>query len=1246
MNHPDPAAAPTSAPRPPDAPRTPGPPGRPGRPPEPAGAGARLGADDIAAALGLPPPTPEQRAVIEAPPESFLVVAGAGSGKTETMAARVVWLVAGGIVAPEDVLGLTFTKKAAAELAERIGLRLRRLRRVGLWTPTLWADGDDDPAAGAELVVGEPTVSTYDAYAGRLVRDHGLRVGVEPETRLLTDAAAWQYAHDVVARYDGPMGAVDAAESTVTAAVKDLAAQLAGHLRSPAELDAYLARLEETLTALPAGPRTRTGLGREGRSLLAHARGQRAIIPLVEAYLAAKRSADALDFGDRMALAAALAEGHPCVARGERARFRAVLLDEFQDTSEAQLRLLAALFADPAGGEPVPVTAVGDPHQAIYGWRGASSTTLAAFPHRFGAPGAPARVLPLSTSWRNDRRILAAANASAAPLTERSAVPVLRLVPSDQAGDGHVAAARLLTQADEAEYVADWVAERWWAPAAEPGERRERSGRSVAVLCRRRAQFAVLVEALQARGVPVEVVGLGGLLTTPEVADLVAVLAVVADPARSDQLMRLLTGPFVRLGVADVDALGAWSRHLHRRRTADDESGAEDPISNASESNKALDAGPGGVAGEAFGQASPRGARPAASAVDLDDASLVEALDELPPADWVGAEGQRLSPIARTRLRGLARVVAQLRSRSGAALPDLVGAAERALGLDIEVSARPDVPPEAARIHLDAFADVAARFAAAGDRPTLGGFLDWLEAARAEERGLDTPATQVAATAVQLLTVHAAKGLEWDDVAVPGLVEGAFPSHSSPQPRKGAGGLPVPTSRGWTGGLGGLPYDLRGDRRGLPTLPWASAPDAGALESLVGGFLVAGGEHDLAEERRLAYVAITRARHALLLTCSVWLADGARPRVPARFLTELLDGRGAPVPPPPRATSAGLRTPAEADSPAEPGGRAKPGTSAVGAPGLGLELGTWVGDPDPDEPNPALLTPPSATWPAPPDPRDPAIARLRAAADVVGAQGAAWDAGAALPVVPGPDDDRGRELDVLLTEWRADRARGRGRVGVALPGHLSTSDVVALHEDPAGFVLARRRPMPSPPPTAAREGSAFHAFVERHYRAATFVDPDDLPGSVDAEVGGLGGLTGVTAALDLDEARARFLASDWAGRRPVHLELPLETVLRGLPVRGRIDAVFARDGGGFTIVDWKTGPRPRGRRAASRALQLAVYRLAFCRWRGAAPDAVDAAFYYAATGETVYPDLPGEAELLALLADLTGPAPGAEAPGP
>ncbi|KNX36534.1 ATP-dependent DNA helicase [Luteipulveratus halotolerans] len=1091
---------------------------------------------DLATALGNPPPTPEQRAVIEAPLRPLLVVAGAGSGKTETMASRVVWLVANRFVEPDQVLGLTFTRKAAGELAERIGKRLRRLRHEGLWTPTV----DDD---GTEGLGDIPSVSTYHSYAGRLVGEHGLRLGVEPESRMLSEAAAWQYASEVVQRYDGPMERIEFAESTITAAVVALAGEMAEHLLRPEQVADYLDRVAAHVPTLPVTGRTR-GTPPDATAMLARLAARRDLIPLVEAYGALKRRRSALDFSDQMALAAQLAEQFPVLGSLERQRFRAVLLDEFQDTSEAQMVLLKSLFV--ARGERVPVTAVGDPHQSIYGWRGASATTLSRYPHLFTDADGDAGVLPLSTSWRNDRGVLEVANLTAAPLRAASKVAVEVLHPRPDAGEGTIRAARFETTEAEATHVAEWVRARWFTPEG------DRSGRTAAVLCRKRSQFPVVAEALTEAGLPVEIVGIGGLLTTPEVSDLVSLLWVVQDPSRGDRLMRLLTGPALRLGPADLDGLAAWSRHLAAR---------DKPEVPRDQADIAPDS--------------------------REQASLVEALDELPRPGWAGREGQHVSDVARGRLEGLAAAVRRLRGLTGLPLSDLAGEAERVLGLDIEVLSRPEHTATTARVHLDAFADVAAQFASSADRPTLGGFLAWLDAAEQEERGLDLGYLEVETDAVQVLTVHASKGLEWDVVAVPGLTEGTFPAHdarASWVPDAGDDGegewrMGTVKDKGWTSGLDGVPYDLRGDADGLPVLPWHSVEGTQELKDAFVRFHEDGGAHAVAEERRLAYVAFTRARRELLLTAPVW-ADGKTPRVTSRFVEEL--------------RSAGL-----------------------------LTVGEWAPMPVVPEgeksvPNPRLAVALTATWP-----HDPLARRREQLAD--GALRVRRAIAEPPPLEQGlvPVDDRALEIDLLLRE--RDRARRPHEATVTVPRHLSASAVVALAADPEAFALELRRPMPHPPALAARRGTAFHAWVEQHYAQAALVDITEMPGASDPDA---------DDDADLPAMKAHFLESEWAGRHPDAIEVAVETVVDDIAVRGRIDAVFRSGSDEFTIVDWKTGRPPAGEAARTKVLQLAAYRLAYARLRDVPVEQVDAAFYYAATGETVWPAMPDEDALRELLATI------------
>ncbi|MEZ0448481.1 UvrD-helicase domain-containing protein [Cellulomonas sp. ICMP 17802] len=1126
-----------------------------------------LTAAQIAALVGQPPPTTEQRLVIEAPLGPSLVVAGAGSGKTETMAARVVWLLANGIVEPDQVLGLTFTRKAAGELAERVRKRLRTLSRAAA-AEGIALGGSLDPARGDALAgLSRPTISTYNSYAASLVADHALRLGLDPSARLLGEAAQWQLAAEVVEAWSDDLD-TDAATSTVIEAVLALSGALDEHLLDPAGARAGIEGILEAIAATPAGTPPREPYADVKRLL--RSLGERVrVLDLVAEYRTRKRAGDAIDFGDQVALAARLALDVPEVGAGERQRFRVVLLDEYQDTSYAQLTLLGALFG---GGHPV--TAVGDPHQSIYGWRGASAGGLEGFPTSFpqvrpDGTRAPADVHLLSTSWRNDRLILAAANHVAAPLrasATRVAVPVLAARPG--AGEGRVHAHVAETLEDEARAVARFVRERW-RPAG-PGRDRV----TAAVLCRKRSQFEPLRRALRDAGLPVEVVGLGGLLSAPEVVDLVALLQTAHDPSRGDALMRLLTGARTRLGAADLHALAAWSGELAARHGG----GARGRAA----------VGPG---------ASADAALPAEVVVEadaVDERSIVDALDaisELPEAGWTSRGGRTLSAVGRARLAELAATLRVLRAHTYLSVPELVGEAERLLGLDIEVAARARTSPGRARAQLDAFRDVAVEFARSADHPNLGGFLAWLEAADSRENGLDMPVSEPDPDAVQLITVHAAKGLEWDVVAVAGLVDGGLPA----TPTQGKEG---PKDSAWLTGLGSLPYPLRGDRHDLPTFEYAGAADPKDLERRRKQFVLDAGDHEVAEERRLAYVALTRARSDLLLTAA-WWGDGTRARKVSTFLTELAE--------------AGL---------VEPGG--------------------WESPPAEDGTNPRASLTLAATWPADPFAADPAgedggatrRPLVEAAAEQVRAAMArqARESGAEA-AAGSPDGLPPHHWEVLAERLLAERERARTPSGeVELPAHLSASALVRLESDPAEYAQHLRRPVPAEPSPQARRGTRFHAWVEGWFGSASLVDVDALPGADDD-----------SAALDLDEQALRqaFLATEWADRSPVAVEVDIETSVDGYVLRSRIDAVFpdpASPGSrAVVVVDWKTGAPPKDDAArASRELQLAVYRLAWSRWTGTPIDQVRAAFCYVGAGVTVYPErLLDEAEITALLSAAT-----------
>ncbi|CAM5453933.1 ATP-dependent helicase/nuclease subunit A [Streptomyces tendae] len=282
------------------------------------------------------PFTPEQTACIVAPPAPQVIVAGAGSGKTTVMAARVVWLVGTGQVAPEQVLGLTFTNKAAGELAERVR---KALIRAGVTDPDV-IDPDHPP--------GEPAISTYHAFAGRLLTDHGLRLGLEPTSRLLADATRYQLAARVLREAPGPYPALTRSFADLVSDLLALDAELAEHLVRPEELRTWDAGLLDTLEGVRLS-------NAELRKVPEAAAARRELADLVIRYRAAKRERDLLTSATRSPCPPSSPES-PRWAACCATTYRVVLLDEYQDTSVAQRILLAGLFG---GGTGHPVTAVG-----------------------------------------------------------------------------------------------------------------------------------------------------------------------------------------------------------------------------------------------------------------------------------------------------------------------------------------------------------------------------------------------------------------------------------------------------------------------------------------------------------------------------------------------------------------------------------------------------------------------------------------------------------------------------------------------------------------------------------------------------------------------------------------------------------------------------------------------------------------------------------------------------------------------
>jgi DNA helicase-2/ATP-dependent DNA helicase PcrA len=1038
----------------------------------------------------IKPITKHQSAIISSGLEPAVVIAGAGSGKTETMSNRVLYLVANGFATPDQILGLTFTRKAAGELSVRIRKRLRQLSQLPEFK---------------HITSTSTAVTTYHSYAGKLLSEHAIRYGIDADANPLGEAAIWQVASDVVRNWSDDSYRNDSAVSTVIKDLLGLSKLMLEHQVKAADIEAIGNEMLEKLQLLG-------GSTNEDTRAVARAMQQRnSLLPMVETFMERRKAAGELSFDDQMSLAADIAQNFEDVGALERGKCTVVLLDEYQDTSQSQVRMLSSLY-----GAGHPVMAVGDPSQAIYTWRGASAGTMASFrkyfPKAQGQSGTEQFSLP--TTFRNDTIILNAANAISAQIKADGGQQVVELEARTGAGAGELAYGIYETVETESQAIGEYFKELW-----KPDD-----NKSFAVLVRKRSQIASIENALREQGLPVEVIGIGGLIHIPEVADVVTLMKIITDPDAGSSLMRHLTGPRINLGPRDIAALGTFSRERAKAMHADSKS---------------------------FIKKIAAGNPDQLEADDQFSGSIIDALDEITTAKKSG-----FSDLGYQRLVTFAQDLRRLRSRAGGQITDLVTEIENYLTLESEITLREGT--QTGRRHLDRFLDEASKFERSGG--SVSAFLDWLDVASDEEGGLKVGAPEVRTDVVQILTVHMAKGAEWDVVAVPGLSEGTFPGVNRSDPDN------------WLKNEKHVPFALRGDAHELPYFTLDGITKNSDASKAIKAFASECVDKiKMREEMRLAYVAVTRARTHLICTTS-WWRDGSKSVSPSNIFTLIAGAASAH------------------------GGRL---ISDIAAPEDGVE-------------NPTLENPMTAVWPR----------------DYLGDKRAQFDA--AIELVNASDvhpliDSQDAEVNSWIMDAHSliseQRKRAIDVVEVALPSRMSTSTLVALHENPQELALNIRRPMPRGQDQYSRRGTAFHLWVERQFTDAATLFGDEYLDYLDP----------LDDDSKLEDLKATWLKSAFANRTPARVEVPFETTIAGVLIRGRIDAIYA-DGDGFQVVDWKTGSKQLGKSAQ---VQLAMYRLAWAKLSGCDISKISAAFHYVPTGVTDQPaDLLDEAALIALISSI------------
>jgi DNA helicase-2/ATP-dependent DNA helicase PcrA len=1005
--------------------------------------------DAIRAALKGYEPTDEQWRAISHPLEPLYLIAGAGSGKTAVMAARIAWALETQPFSPSQILGLTFTNKAAEELLERVRLALAEIHDES---------GED------------VTVQTYNAFAAGIVRDNGLLVGIEPEAGLLSEAQQWQLLLSCIDDLP-PFEALEIRSSYVVGRALALSSSVADHMVGLNDIEAAADRI--------------LSLANVDDKIVETAEKRKELVRAVAAYVRAKQRTSRIDFGDQVTKAVEVLEGNDEVRDSYRRRFPFVLLDEYQDTNVAQRRMLQSLVG--AGGA---VTAVGDARQAIFAWRGATMYNLIGFPDDFPrADGRRYDPVSLSENFRSGARILEVANEVVSSIEEsRRPGDPLRAMPSN--GLGAVGVGLFSDERAEADWIASQCESLHGEPAAEGRE--PVSWKDMAILVRRKAAMDMLLQALEEKEIPVEVVGLGGLLKTPEVTEIVAWLrALESKPGANRWLARILLGPRWRIHYRDLSLLARWATSQNwdfRVRLA------------GGDEEAARDMEPGDVG-----------------------YSLAEALGHLDEIEHLGAEAKR-------RLRAFSEQLAAVRKKSSKPLLELVQEIIRSAGILDALDSSSSRTAPAARQNISNFLDQVASFAPLEGEATLRSFVAYLDAAEVAEETLEAtqPADQ---DSVKLMTVHSAKGLEFECVFVPsvaaavgkdgGPVYSIFPNTRASNPL---------TS------YAELPYEVREDSDHLPKFDGKLQP-----------FLKAVKDRVIEDERRLFYVALTRAKQRLAVTASWWYGRDQIPKGPSPFWNELeaLVDRGL------------VEVVRKDDKPDE-----NPLFEAM------EDRREW--------PPPARAGIEDALFPQ---------GWGRAADDVVSGESTVESLLGSL------DPDQRAATEAMIAEHSRDLSVIAAAVQPeapsepAVPEILSATSYVRLQNgELSAWDLVR--PLPDRPTSARRIGTEVHRLIEERSRGMSpFPDEHELD-----EPGEYTGPSRIAELMKRWEELGyadRTIASLPSGEPMI--ELPFAMKVDRKIIRGRIDAVYETDDGGLEIVDFKTGRQQRETRERG---QLELYQRA------------------------------------------------------
>lgn len=1046
-----------------------------------------------------------------------VIIAGAGTGKTTVMTAKIVWVVSNHGINPNQILGLSFTRKAVGEFRERAFNALLAARK------------------DESVELGIPDICTYDSFAQRICNEYGILLGLDKNPTILTDAKAMELALDIT-RNSEDLADFKAQEKSISSIASGIV-KLYNAAQSDLIPIVKLREISQEFCEFISGITT-------AQKFIDPVKNRIAWAKLVSQYAEIKNNLNLYSYADFTAMATRLTKDFPEIGMELRQRYQMVLVDEYQDTSTAQMKLLKNLFSmssiarsESQPTKDFPITAVGDPYQAIYTWRGASTTNIKTFATDFPQiDGKPARKFTLSTNRRSHHAILALANNIVAKLADDTEGIKLKGAPETAAAIVHdaenVEICRYLDWDSQAADIANRIQRL-------KSENHVKTWDEIAVLCRK-GRFGIdIYRKLTELNIPAQICGLAELIKVPEISDLLAIAKICLDPYDNKSALRLLLGsrwninPKIILelyGQEMTDKLSVSAAENVSSQVAENLTTESRNNSSAIRKNLFLAEISQCVKAEKY----------------LKHKSIFFKLYNYLHQNTDKQNNFYLpdvSPEIKEKLHAWTAEIIELSNYLNEPPLIFFQRAIRISGIDIELEIN---RLDNAKIQLSAFLENLSDYSAA-EKGSLRDFLDYLNLVATYQDGFDK-AEPIDLEAVQIMTCHQAKGLEWPAVFIPMLKNGEFPAT-----RLGSGDNPL--TSGAT-----IPPKYRGDFLDFPQLS-ESISKTKELDEYAAEIRA----YKEKEERRLAYVSITRAKKYLYLG--------------SNFSDSLFAGKFDKE----DSLSPYFREAEEALAEIQ---NRKPRFNYSDED----FYRTWEKDP---KQNPENF---NITYLAQVEDDDnklvqevplsqplidvELISEIHTAAEMV--------------KLPNPEIQLNYEEERQLAIWKAARINIESQLTAAekrlrqvfLPPYLSVTEISNLDKNLEDTVLRLKRPMPQGISKAATLGTEFHEWVASRW-------PDLYPKAQ----------LNLKISPELKELCDNFLESDFASRKPVAVEQSFSLALGHKIIRGIMDAVYQEKDGSYLVIDWKTGDLKY-----TSDFQLLVYRLAWAQLSKVAITKVKAGF--------------------------------------